>query len=182
MAAPLSTYTHADLGGNVINCKYIRTGYNNSGAISGTGVNILSESSGQSVNAGASLTITADLHLGLMINLNLATGSAVTLPAATGTGNTYTIVVTTTVTSGNSTITCAGSDKLYGFYWLGSTTAALTDASQVALNANTVISMNGTTTGGIKGSVVYLTDLALNTWMVEANLVGSGTTTITGIT
>jgi hypothetical protein len=182
MATPISTSAVVDEGGNIICCKYIKTGYNNPGSMSGTGASVLANAPGQSVNAGSTLTMTADSHLGVVVNLNALAGSAVTLPAATGTGNTYTILVTVAPTSNTHTITCAGSDKLYGFFWLGSTTAALTDASQVALNANTIIAMNGTTTGGIKGSVVYLTDMALNTWVVEANLVGSGTTAITGIT
>ena len=182
MATPLSTFTNVDEGGNILCCKYVRTGYNNPGSLSGTATTALGNATANIVNAGTSLTMTADLHLGTIVALNSASGSAVTLPAATGTGNTYTILVTTTVTSSASTITCAGSDKMNGTFFLGSTTAALTDASIVALNQNTIISMNGTTTGGIKGSVVFLTDIATNLWLVEANLVGSGTTAITGIT
>lgn len=182
MATPISTSSVVDEGGNVICCKYIKTGFNSPGVISASSKSVLGGATANLVNAGATLTMTADLHLGTVVALNAATGSAVTLPAATGTGNMYTVLVTTTVTSNASTITCAGSDKLYGAFFLGSTTAALTAASIVALNANTIISMNGTTTGGIIGSVVYLTDVATNVWLVEANLVGSGTTVITGIT
>lgn len=182
MATPISASAIQDQGGSVILCKYIKTGYNNPGSTYGSATSILGNAPGNIVNAGASLTMTADSHLGTIIAMNAASGSAVTLPAATGTGNTYTVAVTTTVTSSNSTLTCAGSDKMYGSFFLGSTTAALTDASIVALNNNTIISMNGTTTGGIKGSIIFLTDLATNVWVVEANLVGSGTTAITGIT
>ena len=182
MATPLSTSAVVDEGGNIICCKYVKTGYNNPGSMSGTGASVLASAVGNVVNAGSTLTMTADAHLGTYVACNALAGSAITLPAATGTGNTYTIVVTITPTSNQHTVTAAGSDKLNGFFWLGSTTAALTDASQVALNGNTIISMNGTTTGGIKGSVIYLTDIATNLWMVEANLIGSGTTVITGIT
>ncbi len=182
MATPISSTAIDDKGGNIILCKYIKTGYNNPSSTYGTGTTVLGNPVANLVNAGTTLTMTAESHLGTVVAMNKADGSAITLPAATGTGNQYTIVVTTTVTSNASTVTCAGSDKMYGSFFLGSTTAALTDASIVALANNTVISMNGTTTGGIKGSAIFLTDLATNLWMVEANLVGSGTTAITGIT
>ncbi len=182
MATPISSSSFADYSGNVILCKDIKTGFNNPGATSGTGTTTATSAPANIVNAGASLTMTADAHLGTIVAMSAASGSAVILPAATGTGNTYTILVTTTVTSSASTLTCAGSDKMYGTFFLGSTTASLTDASIVALANNTIISMNGTTTGGIKGSVIYCTDIGTNLWLVEANLVGSGTTAITGIT
>lgn len=182
MATPISQSAVADFSGNIIACKAVRTGYNIPGALSGTGTTTAANFPANVVNAGTALTMTADSHLGTIVAMNSASGSAITLPAATGTGNQYTIVVTTTVTSNAHSITCAGSDKLAGSFFLGSTTAALTDASIVALNNNTVISMDGTTKGGIKGSIIYLTDVATNLWVVEANLVGSGTTAITGIT
>ncbi len=132
MATPISQSAIADFSGNIIACKAIKTGYNIPGAISGTGTTTAASATANIVNAGATLTMTADAHLGTIVALNVASGSAVTLPAATGTGNQYTVLVTTTVTSSASTITCAGSDKMYGSFFLGSTTAALTDASIVA--------------------------------------------------
>lgn len=177
MATPIGVSNNVDMGGDVLCVKYVRTGYNNPGVLSGTANTTSGSAPLQITNTGTALTITPDLHLGTLILMNSATAQ-VTLPAATGTGNTYEIAVS--VNSTASLITAAGSDKLYGFISIGSTTTALT--SVLALNNNVSVAMNGTTTGGVKGSVFYFTDLALNTWMVEANVVGSGTTVITGIT
>lgn len=170
MATPLSTFSNIDAGGNILCCKYVRTGFNNPGVLSGTGASVLANASAQTVNSGAALTLTADSHLGVTINLSNATG-AITLPAATGTGNTYTILVT--VASTGATITAAGSDKIAGTATMG--TVAGTSPTAFGIATGTTITMNGTTKGGVVGSIIYLTDVASALWTVEANMVGSGT-------
>src|SRR5258708_20904150 len=108
MATPISQSSVVDEGGNILCVKYVKTGFNNPGAISGTGTSVLANAQAQTVNTGAALTLTADAHLGVTVLLNNATG-AITLPAATGTGNIYFIVVTLASTA--PTVTAAGSDK-----------------------------------------------------------------------
>lgn len=133
--------------------------------------------SGAIVNVTAStLTLTADVHAGKTITINAASGCAVTLAAATGTNDVYRIIIGTTISSNSTTLTCAGSDKLYGIVATATTTGGTGNEFQDAANGSeTVITMNGGTTGGIVGSFIQLRDFATNKWLIEAaQLVGSG--------
>lgn len=170
MATPISVSSVVDAGGNVLCVKYVRTGFNNPGVLSGTASTVTGNASAQTINSGAALTMTADAHLGVTIFLNNATG-AITLPAATGTGNIYTVIVTTASTG--ATITAAGSDKIAGVAAMG--TAAGTAPNTFSIASGTTITLNGTTKGGGVGSSINLTDVSTNLWVVEANLIGSGT-------
>lgn len=120
---------------------------------------------------GSSLAITAAAHAGHVIVSNLAGAQAITLPAATGSGNRYRIYVQTTKT-GNLTITTNGSDDYVGAL------EVTTDASGTPFlsdGTDTIITMNGSTTGGVKGSYVDLQDVATATWLVSGRLVSTGT-------
>jgi len=170
MATPLSTFANVDMGGDILCVKAIRTGFNNPGVSSGTANTLLASMPQQFVNTGAALTMTADTHLGVNIFLNNATG-AITLPAATGTGNVYLIVVT--VASTAATITASGSDKIAGVAVMG--TAAGTAPNAFSIATGTTISLNGTTKGGVVGTTITLTDVSSALWLVEANMIGTGT-------
>jgi hypothetical protein len=119
---------------------------------------------------GAALTLTEQAHSGVTINSNLAATQAITLPAATGSGARYRIYVLITKT-GDLTITTNGSDDLTGGV------AMATDILGVVVNADgtdTIITLNGSTTGGVKGSYIELQDVATATWLVSGFLVTSG--------
>ena len=120
----------------------------------------------------AATTLNADAYAGRTVNLNSATGRIITLPAATGSGATFTIFVGTTVTSGSHVIRAAGADIIQG------TLAVTTDAAGVvaptAADSDT-ITMNGSTTGGLRGSLVELQDIASGVWSVRGGLVSTGT-------
>jgi len=58
-----------------------------------------------------------------------------------------------------------------GLASVGGTTGAVFST----LPASDTITMNGTTTGGLVGSYVQVTDLAAGEYLVSAALVGSGT-------
>lgn len=119
---------------------------------------------------GASLALTAGGHAGQTVVSNLAGAQAITLPAATGSGNIYRVYVQTTKT-GNLTITTDGSDDLVGAL------EVTTDASGTPFlsdGTDTIITMNGSTTGGVKGSYVELQDIASATWLVSGRLVSTG--------
>lgn len=119
---------------------------------------------------GSTLAVTAAGFAGQTIVSNLAAAQAITLPAATGSGNKYRIYVQTTKT-GNLTITTNGSDDLVGAL------EVTTDASGTPFlsdGTDTIITMNGTTTGGVKGSYVDLQDVATATWLVSGRLVSTG--------
>jgi hypothetical protein len=134
------------------------------GFITGTGVN--------STVTAATLTVTAAAYNGQTINLSRAAGITVTLPAATGSNSTYRFVVATSVTSNNNIIKVANAtDVMNGSTAVSGTTAALFGT----LPASDTITMNGSTTGGLAGSYVEITDIASGIFLVGGALVGSGT-------
>lgn len=128
--------------------------------------------SGNVVNAtAATLTVTADLHAGKIITLNRAGGIRATLPAATGTGNEYTFFTATTFTSNGIIQVANATDIMQGGV------SVSTDAGGVTILAaatSDTITMNGSTTGGIKGSFVRIVDVASGIFMVSGFLVSSG--------
>jgi hypothetical protein len=134
------------------------------GFITGTGVN--------STVTSATLTVTADTYNGQTINLSRAAGITVTLPAATGSNAVYTFETATSVTSNNNVIQVANAtDVMNGIASVAGTTGSVFST----LPASDTITMNGSTTGGLIGSHVQVTDLAAGFYLVQASLVGSGT-------
>lgn len=120
---------------------------------------------------GASLALTEAGHAGQTVVSNLAATQAITLPVATGSGNRYRIYVQTTKT-GDLTITTNGSDDLVGMLQVSSDGSA--PAPFLSDGTDTIITLNGGTTGGVKGSYVDLQDVAAATWLVSGELVGAG--------
>lgn len=120
----------------------------------------------------STLTLSPLSHSGRTVTLNRAAGIAVTLPAATGTGDRYRLFVGTTVTSNNITITRAGSDTMFGMVYqladAGSTLAAY------ECPGATVITLNGSTTGGIKGDQFELEDVATGVWRILGHTSATG--------
>jgi len=116
----------------------------------------------------STLTVTAALHAQRTVTLNRAAGIAVTLPAATGSGNFYRFVVGTTFTA-SGTIKVVGDDIMTGLaiFETDNATDGVT-AYATAADSDTITFYTGAsnTTGGIKGAVVELTDIAANTWHV----------------
>ena len=134
------------------------------GFITGTGVN--------STVTASTLTVTQADYNGQTINLSRAAGITVTLPAATGTNAVYTFVVSTTVTSNSYKIQVANSTDVLNGNLLVSGATGTTFGS---LPASDTITMNGTTTGGVAGSYVQVTDIASGVFLVTGALIGSGT-------
>jgi hypothetical protein len=127
--------------------------------------------------AGAMLTVTPAMAGGV-IRLNAATGNVVTLPAATGSGNKYEFHVDTTVTSNATTIDVARTaDKMVGNAFQVGATGAVTGFHAVVGTSNG-ISLNGSTTGGIAGDRVVVSDDAMNQWsvLVQSSITGSAAT------
>jgi len=134
------------------------------GFITGTGVN-------QTVTS-STLAVTKALYNGQTINLSRAAGIVVTLPAATGTNAVYTFVVSTTVTSNSYKIQVANSTDVINGNLLVSGATGTTFGT---LPASDTITMNGSTTGGLAGSYVQITDVATGVFLVTGALIGSGT-------
>lgn len=125
------------------------------------------------VTLTASATLAADAYAGKVVAISAAAGLTVTLPAATGSGATYEVIVATTVTSNSYIIQVANaSDVMMGVLAVASDIAGVTCPTT---STSDTITMNGTTTGGVLGSRVVLTDVAANKWAVSGELVASGT-------
>ena len=133
----------------------------------------------------ANTTITAAAHAGKILLCNDADG-VFTLPSIVTTtpgdstdpgqlnnvGMSFTFVVVTAAT--DMDITTDGTDKFLGMVYTGITTAA-TGKTWVSAASNDVITMNGTTLGGVAGSYVRITAIASAQYFVEGMLLGSGT-------
>lgn len=123
----------------------------------------------------ATLAITELLHDGKTITINKADGTAITLPAATGSGLRVRFFIGTTITSVGTTIKVANaSDTMVGG------AIVLQDGGDTMVGFEAVgtadtITLNGTTTGGIKGDEIIVEDVATNLWKVWATLSGTGT-------
>lgn len=122
----------------------------------------------------ATVTFSQETHGGRPIYLNRAAGIVATLPPALGTGDVYKMYVgatttgTTTVKVPNATDYMIGVATLYqdaGDAVIGFATA---NTGTVATESDTVtLFATGNTTGGIKGAVLELTDLATAVWSVQ---------------
>jgi hypothetical protein len=110
-----------------------------------------------------------------MVTLNRAAGITVTLPAATGTGSVYRFLVGTTVTSNTTVIKVANaSDTMTGSAYV------ISDGSAAVLGYRTgatddTITLDGSTTGGIKGDTIQITDVATNLFAVQVLSAATGT-------
>jgi hypothetical protein len=121
----------------------------------------------------ASTTLTKEEHAGRIVAASAAAGLTVTLPAATGTGDPYTIFFAATVTSNDYIVQAASSSDVF----LGGVSISTDIAGVTMLTAATTdtITMNGSTTGGLLGSFVRLTDVASGQFMLEGFLKSTGT-------
>lgn len=106
----------------------------------------------------------------LWLRTTVATAQTINLPPSTGKGGMYRIFIGVTA-SGNKVIRCNGAtDTMQGVASMGGGTV---NTFITASNTNT-ITLNGTTTGGILGTVIELWDVAVGTWHVQVNSCGSG--------
>lgn len=135
-------------------------------------INRVADASARIVDCTAStLAVTAALHDGKTVTLNRAAGIATTLPAATGSGTRLRFIVGTTFTS-SATIKVTGDDIMTGFALYAQDSADTAVMFETAADTDT-ITFNGTTTGGYKGTIVELEDIAADTWYVSVR--GSAT-------
>ena len=140
------------------------------------------------VNITAETTLTFAAHAGKVIKVNDADG-AITLPtikadskggtagdndpnALNHLGAVYKFFVGTDCS--DCDIKTDGTDKFVGHATVVNVSDG-TNSTFVPATANDVISMNGGTTGGDRGSTVTITAIADNEYLVEAVLIGAGT-------
>lgn len=122
----------------------------------------------------ATLAVSSDAHNGGTVTLNRAGGIAVTLPAASGSGARYRFVVGTTFTSAGTIKVANANDTIAGtailFQDAGDTVVGFATAA-----SSDTITMDGSTTGGLKGAHVTVEDIAANLWHVHYVSDASGT-------
>lgn len=107
--------------------------------------------------------------------LNRAAGIAVTLPAATGTGDVYTLIVLATFTGAASIAVADSTDYMIGNANMGINGGTAVPHLYPTANTGTLatesdtIDLYGTSnsTGGIKGQVITLIDIATDIWSVQ---------------
>jgi len=108
------------------------------------------------------------------IVINAAAGATISLPTAVGSGYTFKVFIGTTVTSGSVVIKRGlSSDIMQGVILNASATNVETGWS-AGSNGNT-ITLNGSTSGGIKGDYFLFTDAIAGLWTVDGLTSGTGT-------
>lgn len=124
-------------------------------------------------NITAAMTLNETAHEGKLLTVNSAAGIAIVLPASTGQGARYRLFIGTTVTSSATTIKVANASDIM----IGTSITNADDTAKIWKTGATddTISLNGTTTGGIKGDYIEIEDSAVNTWRVS--IIGVATDT-----
>ena len=144
----------------------------------------ISAGSSSVVSLTADTTLTVEAHAGKILTTNDADGKF-TLPSIVATspsdptdpnqlnnlGATYFFVVETAAT--DMDILTDGTDKFVGGLYTGVDDS--TGKTFISGASNDVITMNGSTKGGLAGSIVKVTAIADNKYAVEGLILGSGT-------
>ncbi|QDP65546.1 MAG: hypothetical protein GOVbin152_58 [Prokaryotic dsDNA virus sp.] len=144
----------------------------------------ISAGSSSFVSLTADTTLTVADHAGKVLLTNDADGKF-TLPSIVATtptdstdpsqlnniGASFTFVVVTAAT--DMDILTDGTDKFVGGTYTGVTDA--TGKTFISGSSNDVITMNGSTKGGLAGSIVRVTAIASAKYAVEGIILGSGT-------
>lgn len=115
---------------------------------------------------------------GRVILVDDAAGLDFTLPAlaSTDVGVFYDFLVTVTITSNSFRVTAASGDLLNGAIWLADFDTADTGTYFTPdFSDDLVMTMNGSTTGGKKGTAVRFTALSATQWFVQGQAFGDGT-------
>lgn len=128
----------------------------------------------QPITVTASLTLDEDSHAGAWVNLNAAAGLTVTLPPATGKGSVYKLFVVTTVTSNNYVVQVTTTDIMQGGIAMSTDIGG---TNLLTASTTDTITMNGSTTGGLKGTWLCFEDVSSGIWALDGFVVTTGTET-----
>ena len=152
----------------------------NGSLLSATGAEITraADTSARIVSTTASvlaLTVTEHAERVVIINSNTTFNNTFTLPVAAGTGEKFTLINNLVQTQGTVVISANGTtDVLTGVAVVVSSTEEAAGSFLTSATSDK-ISLNLTTTGGLKGDMVEAWDILANTWAVKVLCVGSGT-------
>ncbi len=118
--------------------------------------------------ATTTLTLTPAAHANRAVLLQSTGGLVITPPAATGTGNTYTLIVIATITGGSVTVDFKAANASDVINGTAAQFKAGTGVTFYSASTNTnLLTLNGTTTGGIIGDFIQIMDVALHQWVVQ---------------
>jgi hypothetical protein len=149
-------------------------------AVNATGseINRTCDISARVVTLAVTTAITEVLHEGRTVLMTGAGGARTfTLPAATGGGGRYRFVVGEVNTSNYLIKAAAGTQLFKGMIIGQSATDSATDAPRTwtAGSTDDTITLNGTTTGGVKlGDFIEFEDVAATMWAVRGYITQSG--------
>lgn len=119
--------------------------------------------------------ISARTFANKVAKIDAAAGCLITLPVPAGTGDQYTFEVGTTVTSNSILIKAPNAAVVFdGFAVQLADAGAGINGWETAVNTDTV-TLNGTTTGGLKGDLITFTDIGTDRYQVD--LLGAATGT-----
>lgn len=154
-----------------------------SGAISVTGAMTITaniDASGATLKAkknvlasSGNTTMTAAMSGSVMLLDGAGTDYVLPAISASDIGMEFWFVVTVTAT--DQTITAGAADLLTGGVACSSTTAGGNDAFSPDVTDDLIITMNGTTQGGIIGSTWHLIAISATRWYCDGTTIGSGT-------
>jgi hypothetical protein len=144
----------------------------------------ISAGSSSVVSLTADTTLTVEAHAGKILTTNDADGKF-TLPSIVTTspsdptdpnqlnnlGASFFFVVETAAT--DMDIKTDGTDKFVGGLYTGKDDA--TGKTFISAASNDVVTMNGSTKGGLAGSIVIVTAIAAAKYAIEGIILGSGT-------
>lgn len=120
----------------------------------------------------ATAAITDDAYAGQRTLLNRAAGITATLDPATGSGARYEFILMADA-SGDQVIQVTGTDTMMGVAFLGNDSAGA--SCFYTADTTDTITLNGTTTGGLKGARVLVDDVASGIYAVMVYSEASGT-------
>lgn len=121
----------------------------------------------------ATATISEEAHAGHIIVVNRAAGCTLTLPDASGSGAKY-VITTVADQTGDLVVQVPNADNtMQGVAYLGNDSAGA--SCFYTADGSDTITMDGSTTGGLKGARIELVDVAADTWNVMVYSEASGT-------
>lgn len=125
------------------------------------------------ITVTAAVTLDRDVHAGTVVNVNNTTGFIITLPASSGGGDVYELFYIATIGSGSGVVRVANStDIMQGVVHL---TTDIAGTSLPTASTTDTITMNGTTTGGVKGTWLRFKDASSGIWRLEGGIVCTST-------
>lgn len=123
----------------------------------------------------AAITV-SDKDAGKSFITDVATAQTFTLPAATGTGDVFKFVIGVTATADKVIQVANSTDE-----FLGTLVNCDTDTGDALVGFNAApadnfdtVTLNGTTTGGLGGDIITITDIASGVFLIEGLVNGNG--------